>query len=109
MHPRLLQEIVALCKRRQEQGDHPTEPMADAEVLENAIVQLSAAANVRGPTTADLQADALQWRRECDDGDELLRLLGLDPQECRTDGGSINMPKVRATIAQWRSTGAQGS
>ena len=39
MHPELLKEIVALCKRRKEQGDHPTEPIADAEVLENAIVQ----------------------------------------------------------------------
>lgn len=42
MHPKLLEEIVALCKRRHEQGDHPTEPIADAEVLENAIVQLAA-------------------------------------------------------------------
>lgn len=39
MHPELLKEIVALCRRRKEQGDHPTEPIADAEVLENAIVQ----------------------------------------------------------------------
>ena len=42
MHHELLKEIVALCKRRQEQGDHPTEPIADAEVMENAIVQLAA-------------------------------------------------------------------
>lgn len=42
MHPELLKEIVSLCKRRQAQGDHPTEPITDAEVLENAIVQLSA-------------------------------------------------------------------
>lgn len=108
MHPELLNEIVALCKRRQAQGDHPTELIADAEVLENAIVQLSASVNVRGPMTLTLQADALQWRRECEDGDELLRLLGLDPEEYRTDGGSVNMPKVRETVARWRSTGAQG-
>lgn len=42
MHPGLLKEIVALCQRRQAQGDHPTQPIADAEVLENAIVQLAA-------------------------------------------------------------------
>lgn len=41
MHPELLKEIVELCKRRQAQGDHPTESIADAEVLENAIVQLA--------------------------------------------------------------------
>ena len=46
MHPELLKEIVSLCKRRQTQGDHPTEPIADAEVLENAIVQLSAVESV---------------------------------------------------------------
>lgn len=40
-----------------------------------------------------------EWHRECDDGDELLRLLGLDPSACRTDGGSINMPKVRAALS----------
>lgn len=41
MHPGLLKEIVELCKRRQAAGDLPTEPIADAEVLENAIVQLA--------------------------------------------------------------------
>lgn len=41
MHPKLLDEIVALCRRRQEQGDYPTEPMTDPEVMENAIVQLA--------------------------------------------------------------------
>ncbi len=41
MHPKLLKDIVDLCKRRKEQGDHPTEPIANAEVLENAIVQLA--------------------------------------------------------------------
>ena len=41
MHPKLLDEIVALSRRRHEQGDHPTEQMPDAEVLENAVVQLA--------------------------------------------------------------------
>lgn len=41
MHPGLLKEIVQLCRRRLAAGDHPTESVADAEVLENAIVQLA--------------------------------------------------------------------
>ncbi|KFB66860.1 hypothetical protein [Candidatus Accumulibacter vicinus] len=41
MHPELLKDIVELCKQRQAQGDYPTEAIADAEVLENAIVQLA--------------------------------------------------------------------
>lgn len=40
------------------------------------------------------------FERECDDADELIRLMGLDPEQFRTDGGSINLPKLRAAIAQ---------
>ncbi len=31
--------------------------------------------------------------------DELLRLLNLDPDQYRTDGGSVNLPKVKAALA----------
>ena len=30
-----------------------------------------------------------EWHRECDDADTILRTLGLDPVNCRTDGGSL--------------------
>ena len=40
------------------------------------------------------------WVQECDDADELLRLLGLEPDHCRTDGGSINLPKVKALLSE---------
>ena len=30
-----------------------------------------------------------EWHRECDDADTILRALGLDPVNCRTDGGSL--------------------
>lgn len=33
--------------------------------------------------------------RECGDADELVRLLGLDPESVRTDGGFLNLAKVR--------------
>jgi hypothetical protein len=40
------------------------------------------------------------FAQECDDADELLRLLGFDPDDVRTDGGSINLPKVRSLLAE---------
>jgi hypothetical protein len=66
------------------------------------------------PTDAEQLANSMQFgadmvskyskvcsafKQECDDADELLRLLRLDPEIYRTDGGSINMPKVRAALA----------
>lgn len=36
-----------------------------------------------------------EWERECADTDELLRLIGLDPEACRTDGGSLNMARIK--------------
>lgn len=41
MHTLLLTKIVELCRRRQKQGDYPTEASASVEALENAVVQLS--------------------------------------------------------------------
>ncbi len=32
------------------------------------------------------------------ESDELLRLLNLDPDQYRTDGGSLNLPKVKAAL-----------
>jgi hypothetical protein len=42
------------------------------------------------------------FERECADADELLRLMfpGHDADEFRTDGGSINLAKVRDRIAR---------
>lgn len=39
----------------------------------------------------------LGWKRECADADELLRLMFPDrePDDFRTDGGWINLAKVR--------------
>ena len=38
------------------------------------------------------------FNRECDDADAILRLLGLDPEKCRTDGGSLVMPELLGAI-----------
>jgi hypothetical protein len=44
----------------------------------------------------------LGWKRECADADELLKLLlpGMEPDVLRTDGGWINLHKVRVLLAQ---------
>ena len=42
MHSKMLDEVVALCRRRQAQGDCPTDAPMSVEVLEDAIVQLAA-------------------------------------------------------------------
>lgn len=39
-------------------------------------------------------------RQECDDSDALLRLIGLDQQQHRTEGGSLNLPKIRDALAE---------
>ena len=37
--------------------------------------------------------------QECDDGDALLRMLDLDPEQYRTDGGRLNLLRVHAALA----------
>lgn len=44
------------------------------------------------------------WRLECDGADSLLRLLGLHPDQCRTEGGALNIPKVRSLLQDGCST-----
>lgn len=38
------------------------------------------------------------WRKECADADALLMHLGLDPAACRTDGGWLNLPRIKALL-----------
>lgn len=39
------------------------------------------------------------FNRECDDLDAILRLQGLDPENCRTDGGSLKSQMVLGALA----------
>ena len=41
------------------------------------------------------QAD---FRRECGDTDAILRMLGLDPFRCRTDGGSLRLKMISGAL-----------
>ena len=45
--------------------------------------------------------------KECDDGDELLRLLDLDPATYRTEGGRLNLLKIRAALAERKTPNDQ--
>lgn len=38
------------------------------------------------------------FNRECDDLDAILRLQGLDPENCRTDGGSLKLLMVLGAL-----------
>ena len=38
------------------------------------------------------------FNRECDDLDAILRLQGLDPENCRTDGGSLKSQMVLGAL-----------
>ena len=58
--------------------------------LNEAIDMLAAAPAVQ---PSDLQ-------RECDAVDFLLQRLGLDPARCRTDGGAINLGRVKTLLAE---------
>jgi hypothetical protein len=48
------------------------------------------------PAPEPVKMDA--FAQEVKDADELLRLLNLPPDSYRTDGGYINMPKVKAAV-----------
>ena len=47
--------------------------------------------------------------QECDDGDALLRMLDLDPEQYRTDGGRLNLLRVRAALADRTPPNARGN
>lgn len=38
------------------------------------------------------------FRRECGDTDAILRVLGLDPVNCRTDGGSLKLAMISGAL-----------
>ena len=46
-------------------------------------------------------SEALQaeWDRECGDADTILHALGLDPANCRTDGGSLKVQMIIGALA----------
>lgn len=49
--------------------------------------------------TVSVLGENAPFERECEAADELMRLLGLEPEQCRTEGGAINLPRVRSLLA----------
>ena len=45
--------------------------------------------------------------KECDDADALLRLLDFDPEQYRTEGGRLNLLKIRAALAGRKTPNAR--
>lgn len=64
--------------------------------LTEAIDRLASLAALPLQAAPSLMPDFI---RECAASDELLRLLGLDAIQCRTEGGAINLGKVRSLLS----------
>lgn len=47
-----------------------------------------------------MNGEELGWRRECADADALLRHLSLNPEQCRTDGGWLNVARIKTLLAE---------
>jgi len=41
-----------------------------------------------------------EWRKECDDADDLCELLGLRSDLYRTEGGSLNLPRIKTALRE---------
>jgi hypothetical protein len=46
----------------------------------------------------DAETQRADFNRECRDTDALLRMLGLDPFRCRTDGGSLRLKFIAGEL-----------
>lgn len=47
--------------------------------------------------------------KECDDCDELLRMLDLDPATYRTEGGRLILLRIRAVLAERKTPNVRGN
>lgn len=45
------------------------------------------------------------FERECADTDKLLRMLDLNPEHYRTEGGSLNLPKIKSELTARKAGG----
>ena len=72
-------------------------PAHDVEAIDLAITELAELKEAYALLFKDnalLRQVHADFRRECGDIDAILRVLGLDPENCRTDGGSLKMTMV---------------
>ena len=64
----------------------------------DAAVSLRSALAQQGGPFAEFQKHG--WKKECEDTDKLLAHLGLDPDVCRSEGGWLNLPRIKTALAQ---------
>lgn len=89
-YPNLPQRVKTLVDERN----------ADQARIAELESQLLDASSERNAMQRHRDNEKRLFKRECDDADELVRLMGFDPEQYRTDSGSINLPKLRAVAAQ---------
>lgn len=70
-----------------------------APVVERQSDMLDVSAE-RNAMQRQRDAALTELKRECDSVDEALRLFGVDPDDVRTDGGSLNLAKLKRHIAE---------
>ena len=89
-------EHDAYSSRRYEENwsDSVEASKVDAE----EISELKEAYALLFKDNALLRQGQADYRRECDDTDAILRVLGLDPFRCRTDGGSLRLAMISGAI-----------
>jgi hypothetical protein len=46
----------------------------------------------------DVETQRADFIRECRDTDKILRALGLEPKNCRTDGGSLKVQMILGAL-----------
>ena len=82
--------------------DYPELDEDDAYIFGYTADQMRAAIAAKGGELAEAWAG---WERECNDTDKLLRGLGLEPEICRTEGGSLNVGRTLDLLAVLRLKG----
>ena len=89
-------EHDAYSSRRYEESwsDSVEASKVDAE----EISELKEAYALLFKDNALLRQGQADYRRECGDTDAILRVMGLDPFRCRTDGGSLRLAMISGAI-----------
>lgn len=85
-----LEEINAVIQQARAMLAAPEAPRQGDEL--DASAERNAMQRQRDSALSEL-------KRECDNTDAALRLLGFDPHVFRTDGGSLNLSKLRSSVA----------
>lgn len=84
--PAALRELATLKASKQTQA------------MEKVTFETPEVARRMRDAVKDMEAAYAEQRSKGDEADELLKLLNLDPNSYRTEGGFLNMPKVRAAM-----------